>query len=253
MKQRGSSETATSGERKRSSGVVVSLLVLVFVAFAGVHWQQRQVVTQVNLAGVTGLSVMPVRVVMDSCVNQRRGKLDLAEVRDKLLQIPFVKAVHVYYDGIRSVKAEVEERNPLAHIVLPDGSIRYVDEAGSILPSATVRTAHDVPLVRRADHGQLTVEQRMMASRLLSSAMQNLSTTLYEAISEVLITSQSIEVITQLGSWKLGLPTSRTTNSMLAATFKNLTLFADRTGLRCGHCADLDLRWTKHIVVRDRG
>lgn len=254
MKQRERGEYPISEGRKRSSGVVVAVLVLAFTAFAAIRWQERQVIGYAHAVGVTGLSAKAVRVVLDSCLKARRSAIDLATLRDRLEQIPFVSEAYVYFDGVRSVRAVVQERNPVGHVVLQDGGIRYVDVNGTVLPDAQVRTVHDVPLIRQVGDGLLTAAQRRTGSQLLQLARQHLTTVLYESVSEVLIGERYTEMRTQFGTWKFSNPcTDNSGDEAIRQAFENLTLYAQRAGMNCGHVVDLDLRWNKHVVVKRLG
>lgn len=242
-------------ERRRSSGVVLSVLILTFISFAGVHWQQRQTVTAVHVSGVSSLSSVPVSVVMDSCLRVKRSDLSLADVRDKLERIPFVRSVHVYFDGVRSVMAEVVERRPVAHVVLPSGEVRYLDASGVLLPTSAVRTAHDIPVVISGLGGILSSATLRDVAELLETARRTLSTTLYESISEVRLAGNRVTMYTQVGTWHLSMDSweGTTCTPDQADVFRTLNVFAEQTGLRSGAMVDLDLRWNKHVVVRNVG
>ena len=254
MKQRERGEYPISEGQKRSSGVVIAVLVMSFTAFAAIRWQERQVIGVAHAVGVTGLSAKAVQVVLDSCVEARRSGIDLATIRDRLEQIPFVSEAYVYFDGVRSVRAVVQERNPVGHVVLQDGEIRYVDVNGTVLPDAQVRTVHDVPLIRQVGDEPLAEWQRKAGSKMLQLARQHLTTALYESVSEVLIGERYTEMRTQFGTWKLSTPRTETSNDeAIAQAFDNLALYAQRAGMNCAQVVDLDLRWNKHVVVKRLG
>lgn len=244
-----------AGEQRRSSAVTISLLVFVFLSFAGMHWVDRQRIATVRTFGVSGLSSQPVAVVLDSLRNTPRKAIDLSQVRQRLESIPFVQQAHVYFGGVRTVAVDIEERHPVAHVVLPTGLIQYVDKEGTLLPPSAVRTAHDVPLIRRTDGAALTEQQRKEMCALVCSARSVLHTELYAAVSEVILRSGNTAIIiTPEGSWTVqatercglagGVPPSH--------AFAMLNKYSRNVGIASVLETDLDLRWHRHIVVKGR-
>ncbi len=252
MNQFGGDRLAQPGERSRSSGVVVSLLVFVFVGFAAVKWQQRQVVESIEVKGASPLSRLAVNQVLRGCLRKQRQAVDLADLRENIERIPFVRNVHVYFDGVRTVAAEIRERYPVGQLVMPDGSLRYLDSEGNCLPSVEIPIAHDVPIVRRSDGQQLTERQRVVASHLLESARTTLDLYLYESISEVELKSGKVAVLrTSDGEWYVMAESDAGHAGLVShkAAFENLNMFRRQLGQSSVVGTNLDLRWSRHVIV----
>jgi cell division septal protein FtsQ len=230
--------------------VVVSLILFAFAAIAATQWQERQRITEVRTEGVSMLSATSVRDVLDSCRHLDRRHLQLADVRRKLELIPFVSDAQVCFDGVRTLSAFVRERYPVAHVIMPDGSLRYMDATGMVLPPAAVRTAHDVPILRRADGGELSATELAAAARLLELARTTLHAPLYESVSEAVVdVSRGMLLITRHGTWTVDPVAVEQGGYGPRLAFENLNLYTERVGMDAALEVDLDLRWNRHVIV----
>jgi hypothetical protein len=247
--QRGSGIEARPEERRRSSGLVVSLLILTFASLAAAQWHSKQTIDRVEIIGASDLSISSVQPILDSCLRAKRQALTLAEVRERVESVPFVRAASVYFSGVRGLTAEIEERRPVAHVVLTDGSLRYVDNTGTILPPSDRRTMHCVPLVRTAWNVIPSAAQLAGFVDVLGVAESTLETSLYQSISEVILERDgTLRVLTDRATWRLGRPDP----DEARRAFADMNVFWERMSSRPSMAGSslIDLRWRHHIVLR---
>lgn len=230
-------------ERRRSSGVVVSLLILAFASLAANHWLGKQVIERSCTVGTTRLSADAVHKVLRSVHGKEHRHVALAGIRDSLETIPFVRSAIVYFDGVRGVEALIEERAPVAQVVLTDGSLRYVDAEGVVLPPTTCVVPHALPLLRpdSMHHVPMMVD-------VLRTAQRELSPHLYASISEVVERAGGdLQIVADHNTWAIGLPEE----TRYREAFADMNVFWERA-VRSGAVptfAEVDLRWRRHVVI----
>jgi len=243
--QRGSGEKARTDERKRSSGVVLTLLVLAFASLAANQWHDRQHIEDVQVVGATDLSSPAVSAILTDCLKQQRRSLMLSDVRDSIEGIPFVRSVSVYFSGVRGITAEVQERTPVAHVVMDGGRLRYVDAQGVILPPTARCIPHCVPIIRTHDLARVPA-----IVSVLNQARSVLSTQLYASVSEIIDGGDGeLKVLTDHVTWHLGPANAEHARQ----SFADMNVFWERTlqGGSLPRYAQIDLRWKHHVVIRN--
>jgi len=247
VRQRRTSSESLAEERKRSSGVVVSILVVAFCSLFASHWHSKQKINTVEILGASTLSTQAIKLITDSCLHCKRATVCLADVRSKIEGIPFVKNAAVYFSGVRGVTVDVEERAPIAHIMQADGTLRLVDATGMVLPKTTITTSFDLPIIRA--NRQLKKWEIEHAAHVLSTASHELESSLYGSLSELVIDGDgSARMITDRTTWQLGnLATMKPVD-----VFGDMNVFWQRAGQNSmtslAHV--IDLRWNHHIIVR---
>ena len=249
MAQRGSDENGQSVGRKRSSGLLISLLILVFVAIAAMKWHERQEIKSIEISGATDLSLDAVHRVLDSCKNEEHRALVLSEVRDDLESIPFVRSAIVNFCEVRGLSAEVTERTPVAHVVLSDGSLRYVDAEGVVLPATTDRIKGCIPIIRGVESPLANASKVKSMVRVLNAAKENLDKCLYGEVSEfVLERDGTIRVLTDRITWRLGRPD--VANSTRSFADMNVFWTAIASADSMPTVQEIDLRWQNSVVLK---
>lgn len=247
MRQQVRGRVLVPEENRRSSGIAISLLIVVFLALFASHWHERQTIERIEIAGATSLSVRQVRAIADVCLSKPRSIVELADVRMKVEQIPFVKKATVHFSGVRSITVDVLERIPVAYVVLANGSLQLVDAEGTLLPPTRAVRAFNIPLLRCTN--KLTNTTIRRAVQVLNCAEATLQADLFQSISEVVIDGDgSIIVLTDRLQWRLG----RHEIERVSDAFADMNVFWSRTaGSRLAQNAtEIDLRWRHHIVVR---
>ena len=245
MTHRGSGKGTGSDDRKRSSGMVITLLILAFASLAANQWHDRQCIERVEVVGATTLSHEAVQQIMTTCLQSERRALLLSDVRDSIHTIPFVRSATVHFSGVRGVTAEVQERTPVAHVVLDDGSLRYVDAEGVILPPTARATAQCLPVIRTAD-----LDDVPHVVTVLNHAREILCPNLYASVSEVIHQRDGqVRVLANDVTWHLGDPE----DTQVRRSFADMNVFWDRAvrGRSEARFAEIDLRWKHHIVIRN--
>ncbi len=245
--QRGRGEQTVFDEPRRSSGVVVSLLFLAFASLAAHHWLGKQHIETSRAEGVTRLSHSAVHAVLQQVYGTEYRHVNLADVRDSLERIPFVRTATVYFCGVRGIEALIQERTPVAQIVQRDGSLRYVDADGTVLPPTLCVVPHTLPLLRPDTSSSIAT-----MVRVLLTAQRELSPNLYATISELAERpGGDLLIVADHNTWRIGLPEVQ----RYREAFADMNVFWDRA-VRSGaipHYAEVDLRWSRHVVVRQAG
>ena len=234
-------------EHRRSSGIAIALLIVVFLALFASHWHERQTIERINVTGATSLSARSVQSMANSCLSKPRSGIVLADVRLMVEQNPFVKEATVHFSGVRTVTVDVLERLPVAHVVQPNGSLRLVDVEGILLPPTQGVRTFNLPVLRGTH--QLTSRTMKRAVEILNCAEAILQTDLYQSISEIVIDDEgSVVLLTDRMRWRLG----RNNVERISDAFADMNVFWSRTSasLLARNAMEIDLRWRHHIVVR---
>lgn len=235
---------------RRAPGIVVSLLAVVFLGLVATQWRDRQSIGSINIEGATGLSINAVHAVADTFAGKQIESVTLADVREKLEALPYVRSAVVHLSGIRCLDVIINERMPVGHVVRGDGTLRYVDQTGAILPEAPVRTSHNVPLVRSNNGSALTQPELEHAVHLLVSAASIVDPMLYQTISEMRYdrSTKQLVIVTDRTTWKIDGATDRAATS----AFADMNVFWKNTSSRVDmvHGTQIDLRWRHQVIVR---
>lgn len=237
-------------EGRRSSGLVIAMLCIVFLAFMSAQWHERQKVTNIAIQGATGLSRIAVQRAVDSLRYRSIKSLSLASVRACVENIPYVRSAAVYFSAVREITVRVDERLPVAHVLCEDGTLRYVDEFGTVLPHAHERTAHNVPILRSHDGSRLNASDVANISAILVNASKVLDSRLYQSISEIRIdkSRSSVSMITDETTWNLG--TLKNDRIQQALSDMNVFWREASNNINMAHVREVDLRWHHQIVLR---
>lgn len=247
-------EAEIKGREKSAPGLMVSLLAVVFVSLVAAQWQGRQQVDRVVITGATGLSQTTIRTMVDTIVHKQARSLALADIREMVERHPYVRTASVYRTGVHEITVDVRERMPVAHVVVTGGDLRYVDAEGSILPPATVRTAHNIPVIQATRSGSiLTSEEVKLVAAMLVSASGTLDPVLYQAVSEVRYDrrTHSAELITDDARWRVGLGNAEETRR----AFADMNVFWKQAGAAMNMTTVdvIDLRWNHQVILRYKG
>jgi cell division septal protein FtsQ len=235
---------------RRSSGLVITLLGVTFLGFMASQWAERQRVADIAIVGASGLSRVAVQRVVDTLRAKVRKTLTLADVRASVEALPYVRNASVYYTGVRTMTVEIDERVPVAHVVRPDGTLRYVDATGTVLPNAVERTAHNVPVLQAVDGSELKAEDVRHLVDVLIAGSRTLHSALYQGISEVRFdpSRRTVEIVTDDTRWRLGVMTA----DRASIAFADMDVFWRETAqrLNMASVSEVDLRWRNQVVLR---
>jgi cell division protein FtsQ len=214
------------------------------------QWHERQKITNIAVSGATGLSRIAVQRAVDSLRFRSIKTLSLASIRASVEKIPYVNNADVYFTGVREITVRVDERLPIAHVLREDGTLRYIDQHGVILPQVHERTAHNVPVLRSHDGSKLTAADVIKISSILVSASRLLDPRLYQSISEVTInrSRMTVAIVTDETRWDLGVLNADRIQSALSDM--NVFWRQASTTINMATVREVDLRWQHQVVLR---
>lgn len=234
---------------RRAPGIVVSLLAVVFLGLLATQWRDRQSIGNINISGATALSIKGVHEVADVYAGKRIDNVSLAEVREKLVQLPYVRNAVVHLAGIRTLEVVIGERVPVANVVDANGALHYVDQMGTVLPDAPTRTSHNVPLVRSSNGTALSEKELHHVVELLLAASDVLDPMLYQTVSEMRFdrTTRQLMIVTDRTTWKM----DGATLAAADGAFADMNVFWKSTSSRdyLVQGTQIDLRWRHQVIL----
>jgi cell division septal protein FtsQ len=238
---------------KSAPGLVVSLLAVVFVSLVAAQWQGRQHVDDILVTGATGLSGSSVRAMVDTLMHKQARALSLADIREMVEKHPYVRSATVVRTGVHEITVDVQERMPVAHMVMTGGDLRYVDADGTILPPAQVRMAHNVPVIQSLQRTPLTNSDVQAIAAMLVSASTRLDPVLYQSVSEVRYDAKrrTASLVTDNATWRIDVHDADAT----VRGFADMNVFWKQAGSRMNMAAVdvIDLRWNHQVILRYKG
>jgi hypothetical protein len=242
-------EEQSKRNASRAPGVVMALMGVGFLALIATQWQGRQTVDAVVVTGASGLSETAVRSVVDTLRTKAVRDIVFADVRRSVEALPYVRQASVYLSGACDLTIDVAERMPIAHIVASDGSLRYVDAEGTILPPAPRRLGFNIPLMRVIGQGaRQDVDVRRLATIVVAAA-RTLDPSLYQTVSEIRYDASRgrVDLIAEGITWRV-----RANRAIpVEQAFADMNVFWQQAGSRLpAHGVEVDLTWRHQVVVR---
>lgn len=231
---------------------VLSLVVLAvaFLAVVAAQWHGKQVVAGFVVNGTTNLSKVAVERVVASFEKVHFGELSFADLRDSLELLPYVSSASVYQYGARTVGVDITERQPIAHVVLQNGDLRFIDVAGTVLPETAGSITYCLPVLRKVDGKLLTPAERARMAGMVVEAHTCLGSPLAEAVSELVLdpTSNSVTAVTDIAVWRFD---TSTTDRLRQGLF-NMQAFwkTASSDVELARVREFDVRWGRQVVVR---
>lgn len=166
----------------------LALSVIALVVIAN-QWRESLKMDRVVVEGAYILPVKDVAALARIQPRSKMSKVDLYDVRARLLRQPFIKTATVnrLYPGTVSIR--IEERQPIG--LLSGGQIRYVDADGMILPYVNSAVTVDIPAIsgiegaQSAEVGKVFPQKDLAEAIAILETAQALDSTMYHFISEV--------------------------------------------------------------------
>ncbi len=145
--QGGGGGSGITGSRGIAGKILLVALVLGIVAAAlGAHsWKQDLLVSSIRVEGnaiVSGAEILRLAAIPR---NARLFTVDLAAVKKRILQNPFIRAASVNRQGPEGITITVTERRPVA--LLAAGELLSVDDEGTVLPAVKSDQLFDLPVL----------------------------------------------------------------------------------------------------------
>ena len=184
---------ATGGQAHRRWVPVAILLVLTALMVAGIVkaniWKQGLRVSQVEARGGRIVPDADILALAGVQKDQKLFDIDLAAVRRRVEQNPFIKSAAVNREVPDRIVITVAEREPI--VAMAGERLTYLDAEGVVLPSVRSNQVLDLPILTGDYPGQDAGSGSRIASEPVIDALTLLATAravsdeLYRGISEV--------------------------------------------------------------------
>ena len=186
-------EAAPRNEQKPDNAGIVLMLVLIIavvaVALGANSWKHDLPVSIVRAEGNT---IVPTAEILRLAAIPKDAKLfsvDIAAAQKRVKQNPFIRAASVNRQGPEGISVAVEERTPVAILVM--NQMLYVDEEGVVLPLVKSERLFDLPALTGAlpeaecMPGKRITKQPILEALHLLAISRMISDELFRRISEV--------------------------------------------------------------------
>jgi len=170
--------------------LMIPLVIGVFV-ITTYSWKWRSTLT-VQRFVIDGYRVLPVKQIsslMNVPLKSPMYDLNVYDVRERILQQPFVKSVCVNRIFPDAIHVQISERDPIA--IINTGQLRYIDQDGFLLPQIETAVKLDLPIISRivglenAQVGEIISNTELTEAIGLLQTAQKIDTAIYHSISEV--------------------------------------------------------------------
>lgn len=115
----------------------------------------------------------------------RMAEVDLQQARERVAELPFVRNAAVSMQAGEIVVITVEERVPVASILVENGAVQYVDAEGVILPYRFTSHLLDLPFLAGFVRGSAVDTLRLQQGLRIILALEAQDKKLYKNISEI--------------------------------------------------------------------
>ncbi len=130
-------------------------LVAMVIIILSYNWRGNQTIKSIEISGNHIISTQEINnIVSDSVLKMPNEKVKLSAIQKKLQSHPFVESSIIKYKGPEEITVLIKERNPVATMVLDDGSMMFVDESGRTLPYRLFENFSDLPLIRNIGNSE---------------------------------------------------------------------------------------------------
>lgn len=246
--------TSDKSTSKRWGKVLLIPLLISFIALCilGNQWESRLTVTRIVLEGINILPETQIRALANISANTILDTIDIYQIRNRILQQPFIKSVRINRQYPDAVSIQVSEREPIATVNA--GHFRYIDENKVLLPYNEIALKLDLPIISGIDGlvgAKLGIpisnEEMSEAIGLLQTALE-LDSSLFRFISEINMNGGQDIIIT---STDFGIPIIVGRGEierkllMLQTFWSNFVKSENAERLRY-----IDLRFSDQVVVR---
>jgi cell division protein FtsQ len=169
--------------------MLVLIIAVVAVALGANSWKHDLPVSIVRAEGNT---IVPTAEILRLAAIPKDAKLfsvDIAAAQKRVKQNPFIRAASVNRQGPEGISVAVEERTPVAILVM--NQMLYVDEEGVVLPLVKSERLFDLPALTGAlpeaecMPGKRITKQPILEALHLLAISRMISDELFRRISEV--------------------------------------------------------------------
>lgn len=239
----------SSARVQRISPLAVVVVLLVLLAVTSARWQGQRCIENVVVKGTCAFSGNALSAISNEVVGRRIDEVVLADVRNAVLAVPFVKSAVVSMSGFSELMIEVVEKTPVAQIIGEDSRVRFVSDDGTLLPTPDRPVPCDVPLICGYSSGFSQEDYRQIAKMILT--MQDLlPTEVYSSVNQISVNKSDMLVSIVADQARIVVPYSSQTSDY-TQLFQNLANYfvygSALTNASRRHV--LDLRWNRQVVV----
>lgn len=253
MTVRGSGgEERTERRLNKTPGIVMTLAGIGFLTLVATQWQSKQTIDSVVVRGASGLSRTAVEAIVDTFRMREVGTVVFADVRGMVERLPYVREANVFLSGVCNLTIDVVECIPVAHVVMPNGELRYVDAQGIVLPPPPQRVGFNIPLIRMKDEGAVKETDVAAIARIVFTASTMLDPVLYQSVSEVCFDARRrcVDLVADGVTWHMNVSDGK----RMKGTLADMNVFWRQIASRVPpQGAEIDLTWRHQVVVRQHG
>ncbi len=191
MEEKNSIDTAKKSSAKNFLLMTLLVMVLLGVAIYANKWKGNCRVAEVV---VEGNRIIPARTILASAKvpsNNLLFDLDLYAIEQRVMKNEFVKSAAVHRDIPNRVRISIEERIPVAAMVLD--RLYYLDAAGYVLPPARSQFIFDLPVLtgtlptNECVAGKQTKNRNALDALYILSVAKEIDEDMHRNISEIRI------------------------------------------------------------------
>ena len=170
--------------------LMIPLLIGV-VSITVLSWKWRDTLS-VQRVVIDGNRILPAQHVLglsNVSLKSHMYGIDIYDVRQRVLQQPFIKSVCINRNFPNTIHIQIVERDPIATV--NTGQLRYVDREEFLLPQIESAVGLDLPIIsgigglQQAQIGDTVSNTELSEAINLLETAQVIDTAIYHSISEV--------------------------------------------------------------------
>jgi hypothetical protein len=248
----------TSDNDKRS--FLYSRLLTVLIIVGGVFalaymWKSKQRLQIITILGIKTLTEQEIleRTGIEQDEHPYLREIQLAEIRLKIKQHPFVRSAIVAHGENGKIIITIEERLPIAALKAGNGELKYIDRDGVVLPYRLFSVVSDVPIVHGIESNGKIDTGIISNLVLILKELQNTNDgELYQAMSEIFYQQPTNSFV--LRSTESGISINLGKTYDLPQKFEHLFRFwtSEFPRLEKKSIEYIDLRWEGQVVLKKK-
>lgn len=235
---------------------LLTILIIVGGVFALAYmWKSKQRLQSITVVGIKTLTEQEIleRVGIEQDEHPFLRDIQLAEIRQKIKQHPFVRSATVAHGENGKISIAIEERLPVAALKGLDGDLKYIDRDGVVLPYRLFSVVSDVPIVHGIEiDGKINSTTLSDLVQILKELQNARSGELYQAMSELFYRQNNNSFL--MRSTESGITVNLGKSIDLPEKFGYLFRFwtLELPRLEKKSIEYIDLQWEGQLVVKKR-
>ncbi len=165
---------------------VVLVLILVLMLLSK-SWSEKQLVRQIKIEGNQFIDNNEISTLISPlAVNKYKKNVDLDTIKSILSQNPYILNVDLNIGITGNLNINIEERVPVAFLLLKNGVVSFADKSGIILPYKTVKQEMDLPVISGFNiHHEYDTTSILNGCKIIDFIKSQNTNDLYKSISEL--------------------------------------------------------------------